>query len=136
MGRPMVVRNLQTKKDDIVNITPEIKAIVAESGVQEGIVVVHISHTTAALLCTSHWDVKGHIEIMQELDRLVPTRVNMLHQDSPSDASGHVKSAIVGVSVTVPISGGEMVLSHSQGIFFAEFDGPRHRSYDVKVIDG
>ena len=66
-------------------------------------------------------------------ERLVPTRIDFKHQfDTPQDASSHVKSVIVGVSLTLIIAEGAPLLGHSQGMFFNEFDGPRQRQFFVK----
>jgi secondary thiamine-phosphate synthase enzyme len=76
-------------------------------------------------------------DISHELDRLVPTRVDFFHvNDTPSDAAAHVKSALVGISQVFIIDQGKLVLGHSQGILFAEFDGPRDRQVLVKVVAG
>jgi hypothetical protein len=70
-----------------------------------------------------------------EIDRLVPTRINFRHQyDTPQDAAGHIKSALVGPSQTFIIDDGQLVLGHSQKIYFFEFDGPRKRQIYVQVL--
>ena len=72
---------------------------------------------------------------MDEIDRNIPTRVSYKHQDSPYDASGHVKSAMIGSSATLIIHEGKLVLGSSQGLVFVEFDGPRPREFYVQVIE-
>ncbi len=128
---------VQTKYNDVVNITEEIKGVVAESGIKEGVCVVHNPHTTASLAVTSFWDEKGYEDLQDEICRLIPTKVDFKHQhDTPQDAAGHVKSAIVGVNMTFIVIDGELFLGSSQGIFFLEFDGPRKRQFAVKVMEG
>ena len=74
-------------------------------------------------------------DIQDEIRRLIPTRVDFKHQhDTPTDAAGHVKCSLLGVSIPLIIDGGKLVLGGSQGIFFLEFDGPRKRKYYVKLI--
>ena len=125
---------LETKFDDFVPLTEDVKKAVSESGVQSGVCVVYTPHTTAGLTVTSFWDPRGFEDIMDEINKLVPTRVNFKHQhDTPQDAAGHVKSSLVGVSLSFIINEGKLIMGHSQGIFFMEFDGPRKREYYVKI---
>lgn len=129
--------NIETKFNDVINITEDVKNCVKESGVQEGICVVYNPHTTASLAVTSSWDPAGFEDLQDEICRLIPTKVDFKHQhDTPQDAAGHVKSAIVGISQTFIIHEGKLVLGGSQGIFFLEFDGPRKRQFIVKVAEG
>ena len=129
--------NIETKFNDVINITEDVKNCVKESGVQEGICVVYNPHTTASLALTSFWDPAGFEDLQDEICRLIPTKVDFKHQhDTPQDAAGHVKSAIVGISQTFIIHEGKLVLGGSQGIFFLEFDGPRKRQFIVKVAEG
>ena len=73
--------------------------------------------------------------MQDEICRLIPTRIDFKHQhDTPTDAAGHVKCSLLGVSIPLIIDGGKLVLGGSQGIFFLEFDGPRKRKYYVKLI--
>ena len=129
--------NIETKFNDVINITEDVKSTVAESGVQEGMCIVYNPHTTASLAVTSFWDPAGFEDLQDEICRLIPTKVDLKHQhDTPQDAAGHVKSAIVGISQTFIIHEGKLVLGGSQGIFFLEFDGPRKRQFIVKTIEG
>jgi secondary thiamine-phosphate synthase enzyme len=74
-------------------------------------------------------------DIMGEMDRLIPTRFDFHHQfDTPTDAAGHVKSALMGIEATFILHKGELMIGHSQGMIFAEFDGPRERRLFIKVI--
>lgn len=96
-----------------------------------------IPHTTAALTITSFWDPNGFEDLQDEICRLVPTRIDFKHQhDTPQDAAGHVKSSLLGSSMTLIVHEGKVLLGHSQGIYFLEFDGPRKREFSVKVIEG
>ena len=79
--------NISTKKDDIFEITSDVKKIVEESGVKEGTCVVYTPHTTAAIVVTSRMDPDGFDDLRDEVNRLIPTRVDFKHQfDTPSDA--------------------------------------------------
>lgn len=127
-------RKLTTEFRSCTSITAQVNEIVAESGVQEGVCLVSIPHTTAGLAITSFWDPRGLDDLLDEIDRNIPTRVSYKHQDSPYDASGHVKSAMMGTSATLIIHEGKMVLGSSQGLVFVEFDGPRPREFYVQII--
>ncbi len=132
-----MLRNFKiaTKEHDVVDLTKDVKAFVKESGIKEGVCLLHIPHTTAGLTITSFWDPKGFEDLQDEIRRLVPTRIDFKHQhDTPQDAAGHVKSSFIGVNMSLIIHEGELLLGHSQGIFFLEFDGPRKREYFVKLI--
>ena len=76
-------------------------------------------------------------DAVEEIRRLVPTRIDFKHQfDTPSDAAGHIKCTLLGVTMTFIVTEGKLLLGGSQGIFFEEFDGPRKRNYFVKVVEG
>lgn len=129
--------NISTQKDDVFDITENVREYANTSGVQEGIAVVYTAHTTASICVTSKMDPAGFDDLRDEVNRLIPTRIDFKHQfDTPSDAAGHIKSSLIGVSMTFIITGGKLLLGGSQGIYFLEHDGPRKRSYYVKVIEG
>lgn len=125
---------ITTKHNDVYDITAQVKQAVKESGVSEGTCVVYNPHSTAGLTVFSPWDPNGFVDLDEEIRRLVPTRIDFKHQhDTPQDAAGHVKSALLGISITFIIHEGELLLGGSQGIYFLEFDGPRNREFFVKI---
>jgi secondary thiamine-phosphate synthase enzyme len=127
--------SLETTGNGLVDITERVRESVRDSGVVEGIAVLWTPHTTAALSVVSFPDPKGLEDVADEIDRLIPTRIDFKHQhDTPQDAAGHVKSAIVGVSLSMIVDGGDVVLGHSQKIYLFEFDGPRTRSVHVRAM--
>lgn len=127
--------NISTKAGDVYEVTKEVKAYVNESGIKEGTCLVFTPHTTAALAVTSRMDPDGFDDIREEISRLVPTRIDFKHQfDTPSDAAGHIKSTLIGVTMSFMVMDGQLFLGGSQGIFFLEFDGPRNRQFWVKVV--
>ena len=129
---------LQTPKGDaLVDITEQVKAIVTESGVTDGLCAVIVPHTTAGVTINSGLDPATPQDIIEDIMRLVPKRVDFIHQyDTPADAAGHIKATIVGHSITLAISEGQLLMGGSQSILFYEFDGPRKRSLQVKIIAG
>ena len=125
----------RTGKDSVTSLTDQVKACVERSGVKDGLLCAFITHTTAALTVNSFWDPLGHEDIQDEIRRLIPTRVDFKHQhDTPEDAAGHVKCTLIGPSMTFIIDDGKLMLGHSQGIYFLEFDGPRDRECLIKII--
>ena len=126
-----------SSRQELVNLLNEVKGAISQSGVKNGICLVYCPHTTGGLVVNSYLDPKTPKDIITEIDRLIPTRLDFFHTvDTPSDAAGHVKSSLVGIHQLFIIHEGELVLGHSQGILFAEFDGPRNRELYIKVIEG
>jgi secondary thiamine-phosphate synthase enzyme len=126
---------LSTDGNRAFDITGHIREAIAESGVEEGIAVVSLPHTTASLGIISFPDPLGLIDVMDEVTRLIPTRVDFKHQhDTPQDAAGHVKSTIIGTTMSLIVTNGEPLLGHSQKVYFMEHDGPRQRQFHVQVV--
>lgn len=126
---------LRTDGNRAFDITDEISAAVAASGVREGIAVVSLPHTTASVGIISFPDPLGLIDVMDEVARLVPTRIDFKHQhDTPQDAAGHIKSTIIGTTMSLIVSAGALLLGHSQKVYFMEHDGPRQRQFHVQVV--
>ncbi|MCY3581473.1 MAG: secondary thiamine-phosphate synthase enzyme YjbQ [Chloroflexi bacterium] len=130
--------DLETPPGDcLVDFTAQAQAVVAESGIDSGLCALITPHTTAGLTINSALDAATPEDIIAELRRLVPTRVDFAHQyDTPADAAGHIKAALVGHSLLLPIAAGRLLLGGSQSLLFCEFDGPRSRQVQVKIIRG
>lgn len=123
--------------DALVDITAQAKELVAKSGLQSGLCAFIVPHTTAAITLNSGMDPDTLTDIIADIRRLVPTRVDFVHQyDTPADAAAHIKATLVGNSITLAIDGGELLVGWSQSILFYEFDGPRTREIQVKIIAG
>ena len=132
----MITININTeRRQDLVNVTNVIEESVAASGTDEGICVVYCPHTTGGITLNSQMDPPTLADLIEEIDRIVPTRVDFKHIfDTPSDAAGHIKASIIGNSVSIPITSGKLSLGSSQGILFWEFDGPRKRKIHLQII--
>jgi len=123
--------------DSLTNVTDQVRAAVKASGVRSGICFCVVPHTTAAITINSYVDPNTPRDIVDEIRRLVPTRTDFHHIfDTPSDAAAHIKASLIGNTETVLIEDGELVLGHSQGLLFFDFDGPRKRQVMVKIIEG
>ena len=124
-----------TKSECLVNITEQVQQAIAESKVQEGICVVFVPHTTAAITINSCLDSMTPEDIISGVHRLVPTRVDFKHiYDTPADAAGHIKSVLIGNSLSLIIKDGKALLGGSQSILFFEFDGPRSRVVQLRIL--
>ena len=117
------------------SITEEVRGAVAESGVQEGYCVVSLEGASTGLGITSFWDKRGLDDLMDEIGRNLPARVDYHSQTSPFDVSGNIKGAVVGRSAMLLVHEGKPVLGSSQGLVLLEFDGPRQRTCHIQVIE-
>lgn len=115
-----------------VDITKEVEAIVRKSGITDGLCFLHVPHTTAGVFVNERDDPAVAVDIMETLDRVIPREGKYHHAEGNSDS--HVKSVLVGASATVPIVGGWLSMGRWQGIFFAEFDGPRTRTVGITLL--
>ena len=125
------------QRQELIDITDQVRGEVRSSGIDKGICLLYCPHTTAALTVNSCMDPATSADLQNEVDRLVPTRVNFHHTyDTPSDAAGHIKTSLLGGQLALIIHAGEVVLGSSQGIFFWEYDGPRPRQVHLKIMAG
>lgn len=114
------------------DITAEVQAIIARSKVQEGVCFLFCPHTTAGLTLNENWDPSVQEDLGIGLDAIAPRRPEYSHEEGNSPA--HLKSSLVGASQFVPIAGGKLALGSWQGIYLAEFDGPRRRKVLIQVM--
>lgn len=127
-----VIAIRSSAKCQLISITGHIQQLVEESGIDNGVCVVFVPHTTAGVMINENADADVRHDILTHFDRLVPPVSDYRHAEGNSAA--HIKALLVGSSVTVIVEDGELVLGRWQDIFFAEFDGPRQRSVYAKVI--
>ncbi len=125
------------RRQELRLVTEAVQQAVAASGVQEGICLIFCPHTTAGVTINSYLDPATAADLQAEIDRLVPTRLDFTHIfDTPSDAAGHIKASLIGSHLMLIVHEGKAVLGGSQGIFFWEYDGPRARQLQLKIIAG
>jgi secondary thiamine-phosphate synthase enzyme len=116
------------------DITDTVQSVVDGAGLEDGVCFVFCPHTTAGITLNENWDASVQHDLGVGLDRISPSRPEYRHGEGNSPA--HLKSSLVGATQFVPIEGGRLVLGRWQGIFLAEFDGPRTRRVHVKVLEG
>ncbi len=114
------------------DITGRVRDIVRSSGVQSGKCYVFVPHTTAAVMINEHADPDVVEDIAAQLDLIAPQQQKYRHAEGNSPA--HIKASLIGNSEVIFVEEGSLILGTWQGIFFCEFDGPRHRSLMVKVV--
>lgn len=114
------------KREELVEVTSEVRQKLKESGLKEGICVLYVQHTTAGLTVNENADPDVQTDMLHALRTLLPQHgMNFRHGEENSDA--HIKASLTGSSVTVPFHNGELLLGRWQGIFLCEFDGGRER---------
>ena len=120
------------KRETTVDVTSRVRAAVTRSKVREGICVVSVAHTTAAVFVNENADPDVQRDLLHQLAQVVPKDGDYRHAEGNTPA--HIKAVLAGNDVTLSIQDGELVLGTWQGVYFAEFDGPRERSATVTVI--
>ena len=120
-------------RNDMVDITQDVRSAVRSSGVREGICTVFVPHTTAGVTINEHADPDVASDMIHALDTLVPWDDSYAHVEGNSAA--HVKCTLTGSSVTVIVEDGEPQLGTWQGIFFCEYDGPRNRQVWISLVE-
>jgi secondary thiamine-phosphate synthase enzyme len=121
-----------TKRVEFIDITSKIERAVRDSKVREGICVLFCPHTTAGLTINENADPSVKKDIINHLEKLVPPHKSYFHLEGNADS--HIKSSIIGASLNLIIEDGRLVLGTWQGIYLAEFDGPRRRQVYIKII--
>jgi len=115
----------------LVNIDGLVQQAIQESGIQDGVCTVFVPHTTAAVTINENADPDVVRDIIFEINKIIPWNDN--YQHSEGNSAAHLKSSLVGVSETVFIANGRMVLGTWQSLYFCEFDGPRRRKIMVRI---
>ena len=119
----------------LYDITRQVEAIVAESGVSTGLVNVYVQGATAGIMIQENWDDSVQRDVVTLLNKLIPSGV-WEHDAQDNNGDAHLKAGIVGPSETIPIINGVMGLSTWQNIFICEFDGPRSKRNIMVTVMG
>lgn len=117
---------------ELVDVTKRVRAEVKASGVESGLCHVFSTHTTAGVTINENTDPDVRADLLAALERAVPAN-GKLYKHSEGNSHAHAKATLTGLSVTVPVQGGKLLLGTWQAIYFCEFDGPRNRRLVVTV---
>jgi len=121
--------------EELIDITHNVKSVIQRSAVKDGVCIVYIPHATAGIILNESADPNIKRDFLSTPDREIPKHAGYLHDRIDNNAHAHIKSAIVGSSVTIPVSNGHLGLGTWQAIMLCEFDGPRaRRRVVVKII--
>jgi secondary thiamine-phosphate synthase enzyme len=127
--------SLSTRQQtECIDITRKVEGLLLKEGVSEGLAVIFVPHTTAGITINEGADPHVQEDFIRTLNQVIPIKGAYRHGEGNSPA--HIKTSLVGSSVTVFIETGRLVLGTWQSIFFCEFDGPRTRKVLVKFIAG
>ncbi len=121
-----------TSHTQMIDMTRQIQQVVSDSGIADGICIVFIPHTTAAVTIHENADPDVQTDFMKEINKIVPWEDGYLHMEG--NAAAHLKASMMGFSETVIIKDGRLVLGTWQGIYFLEYDGARNRKVIVKIM--
>ncbi len=119
-------------RNEMIDITSQIETFLRENGYKDGIVVVFVPHTTAAVTINENADPSVKRDILTYLSKLIPVNADFKHLEGNSDS--HIKSTLVSPSISLLVENGSLVLGTWQSVFFCEFDGPRTRKVFLKFI--
>ena len=119
-----IIRLSTDRRETLVDITPQVEAVVARSGIRDGLVCVYAQGATAAMMIQENWDESVQTDVVNLLRRMIPRGV-WLHDAQDGNGDAHLKAGLVGPSETIPLIEGRLGVSRWQNIFFCEFDGPR-----------
>lgn len=118
----------------MIDITSQIRHTVNTSGVKNGICMIFVPHTTAAVTINENCDPDVVRDFTEEMNKIVPWEDGYAHVEGNSAA--HIKSSMLGFSEMVIIENGDLLLGTWQGIYFLEYDGARNRKVHIKIIEG
>jgi secondary thiamine-phosphate synthase enzyme len=121
-----------TQQSQVIDITPRVREIVAQGGLDEGLCCVFVPHATAAVTINENADPNIGEDLQDALAKLIAEGI-WRHDRIDNNAAAHIKAAILGPSETVPVKNGKLVLGTWQSIMLLEFDGPRERRVIVHV---
>ena len=120
-------------RTEMIDVTNQVEEAIRAEGLQDGICMLYVPHTTAGVTINESADPSVRRDILMVLNQMVPWNADYKHMEGNSPA--HVKSSLLGASQLVAVEKGRMVLGTWQGIFFCEFDGPRTRKLMLKLVD-
>ena len=128
----MILSVKTRERTELIDITSDINQLIQKSGTDQGLCMVYVPHTTAAVTINESADPSVKSDILMVLNQIIPWEENYRHLEGNSPA--HIKSTLVGSSELIAIENRRLILGTWQGVFFCEFDGPRTRKVDVRIV--
>ena len=122
------------KRQEMIDISHLVADDLKNGDFIDGLCVVFVTHTTAALTINENADPDVTRDMLAKLKQLVPENDGYRHLEGNSDA--HILSTLIGCSLNIPVEHGKMILGTWQGLYFVELDGPRQRRFKVKLMAG
>jgi len=119
---------------EMIDVTGLVRQRVSDEKIRDGVAIVYVPHTTAAVTINENADPDVQHDLLQKLQSLIP-KSESYYQHGEGNSDSHLKTSLTGNSVLVLIESGRLILGQWQGIFFCEFDGPRRRNLIVKLVD-
>lgn len=123
---------IKTQAEGLYDVTKEVEMAVQKANLQEGLCIVFCPHTTAAITINENADSDVKHDLLIGLNKAFPDRSEFRHAEGNSSA--HLKASCVGASETIIVEKGNLLLGTWQGVYFCEFDGPRTRTFWVKLL--
>ncbi|WP_026583058.1 secondary thiamine-phosphate synthase enzyme YjbQ [Bacillus sp. J33] len=122
-----------SKRNEFYEITSQVQNFINESGIKEGAAIVYCPHTTAGITINENADPDVQTDMIRRFDEVFPwDHKEDLHMEG--NTAAHMKASTVGSSQHIIITEGNLLLGTWQGIYFCEFDGPRTRTFYVKIL--
>jgi secondary thiamine-phosphate synthase enzyme len=128
----MILSIKTQERTQLIDITSDINKTIQNSGTHQGLCMISVPHTTAAVTINESADPSVKSDILMVLNQIIPWDADYRHLEGNSPA--HIKSTLVGSSEMIAIDNRRLVLGTWQGIFFCEFDGPRTRKVDIRIM--
>lgn len=120
-------------REELVDIGDRVREVVRESGVREGVVCLWALHTTCALTVNENADPDVSRDMVRKMQEMVP-RTEPYYRHAEGNSDSHVKTSLFGPGLTLLVHEGKVVLGRWQGIFLAEWDGPRTRKVALQLV--
>ena len=122
-----------TTRCEMLDVTDRLVQFIRQHNLNEGMIIVYVPHTTAAVTINENADPDVQHDMLRKLETLIPKSEQYYHHGE-GNSDSHVKTSLVGSSVTVLVEKGRLVLGRWQGVYFCEFDGPRQREMMMKAV--
>jgi secondary thiamine-phosphate synthase enzyme len=129
----MIISVKTRERTELIDITTDINQLIQKTKIDQGLCMIYVPHTTAAVTINESADPSVKSDILMILNQIIPWKADYRHLEGNSPA--HIKSTLVGSSELIAIENRRLVLGTWQGIFFCEFDGPRTRKVDIRIME-